>query len=82
LDISNIRLAPQLPTDRQERCAQENEPELGENPMQQVMTAITVIAGMALSLAVGVLVEELIFAKLLPLVFIRPVAQIKPVARH
>jgi hypothetical protein len=50
--------------------------------MQLAITGLTVIAGMALSLAIGVLVEELIFAKLLPLFLVRVAAEVKAAARH
>lgn len=50
--------------------------------MQLAMTGLAVIAGMAFSLAIGVLVEELIFAKLFPLLFIRQVVPAKGVAKR
>jgi len=40
--------------------------------MQLVMTAIAVIAGMAFSLAIALLVEELIFGKVFRLFFAQP----------
>jgi hypothetical protein len=45
--------------------------------MQTVMTLITVIAGMAFSLAVAILVEELIFGKVFGLFFIRQAMEVK-----
>jgi hypothetical protein len=45
--------------------------------MQTVMTLMTVIAGMAFSLAVAILVEELIFGKVFGLFFIRTVVEVK-----
>ena len=43
--------------------------------MQFVMTAITVIAGMAFSLAIGILTEELIFGKVFCPIFARQAAR-------
>lgn len=40
--------------------------------MQLVMTAFAVIAGMTFSLAIALLVEELIFGKVLRLFFAQP----------
>ena len=45
--------------------------------MQLVMTAVAVVAGMAFSLAIAVLVEELIFGKVLCLFFHRQPVQVK-----
>jgi len=45
--------------------------------MQSLMTLLTVIVGMAFSLAFAILVEELIFGKVLGLFFARPVAHAK-----
>ncbi len=45
--------------------------------MQTLMTAITVTAGMAFSLAIAILVEELIFGKVFGLFFARQAAQVK-----
>jgi hypothetical protein len=45
--------------------------------MQTFMTAITVTAGMAFSLAIAVLVEEWIFGKVFGLFFPRPAMQIE-----
>lgn len=39
--------------------------------MQLVMTAIAVIAGLVFSFAISLLIEELIFGKVFPLVFAR-----------
>jgi hypothetical protein len=50
---------------------------LEEGTMQFVITAIAVIAGMVFSLAIAVLVEELIFGKVLCLFFIRQAAPVK-----
>ena len=46
--------------------------------MQLVMTALAVTAGMVFSLAIALLVEELIFGKVLRVFFIRQTAQVKP----
>jgi hypothetical protein len=46
--------------------------------MQLVMTALSVTAGMAFSLAIALLVEELIFGKVLRRFFVRQTAQVKP----
>ena len=43
--------------------------------MQILMTAITVTAGMVFSLAVAILVEELIFGKVLGPIFARRLVQ-------
>ena len=40
--------------------------------MQLVITAMAVIAGVTFSFAIAVLVEELIFGKVLPLFFTQP----------
>ncbi len=45
--------------------------------MQLAMTAIAVIAGMTFSLAVALLVEELIFGKVFRLVFARQAGRVK-----
>jgi len=45
--------------------------------METLMTAMTVIFGMTLSLGVGLFMEELIFGKVLRLVFARQAAQVK-----
>jgi len=45
--------------------------------MQLVMTAITVTAGMVFSLAVALLVEELIFGKVFCLFFARQAMRLK-----
>jgi hypothetical protein len=42
--------------------------------MQLIMTAVSVIAGLAFSLGISLLVEELIFGKVFPLFFARPTA--------
>ena len=47
--------------------------------MQLVMTAITVTAGMAFSLAVAILVEEWIFGKVFGLFFARQAVPAKSV---
>jgi hypothetical protein len=45
--------------------------------MQIVMTAMTVVGGMILSLAVAVLAEELIFGQVIRLFFARQAVQVK-----
>jgi hypothetical protein len=45
--------------------------------MQLAITAMAVTAGMVFSLAIALLVEELIFGKVFRLIFIRQVVQIK-----
>jgi hypothetical protein len=45
--------------------------------MQLVMTAIAVTAGMVLSLAIAIAMEELIFGKLFRLFFARQVVPVK-----
>jgi hypothetical protein len=45
--------------------------------METLMTAITVTAGMAFSLAVAILVEEWIFGKVFGLFFSQPALQAK-----
>jgi hypothetical protein len=45
--------------------------------MQTVMTAITVTAGMAFSLAIAILVEEWIFGKVFGLFFARQAMRIE-----
>jgi hypothetical protein len=42
-----------------------------------LMTALAVIAGMTLSLAIALLAEEVIFGKVLRLLFARPTVQAK-----
>jgi hypothetical protein len=42
--------------------------------MQLIMTAMAVIAGLVFSLGISLLVEELIFGKVFPLVFARTAA--------
>jgi len=49
----------------------------GEHAMQTLMTAITVIAGMAFSLAIAILVEEWIFGKVFGLFFAPQAVQVK-----
>jgi hypothetical protein len=49
----------------------------GRTQMQTLMTAVTVMAGMALSLTIAILVEELIFGKVFGLFFARPRVQVK-----
>jgi hypothetical protein len=46
--------------------------------MQLLMTAVTVLAGMALSLALALAAEELIFGKVLRPLFVRQAPQVKP----
>lgn len=46
--------------------------------MQFVMTAISVLAGLAFSFAIAILVEELIFGKVLRVFFAQPVAVCTP----
>ena len=50
--------------------------------MQFIMTAITVTAGMVFSLAVALLVEELIFGKVFPLIFARQAVRVKSGLEH
>jgi hypothetical protein len=45
--------------------------------MQLVITVVAVTAGMVFSLAIALLVEELIFGKVFRLVVIRQAAQVK-----
>ena len=45
--------------------------------MELVITAIAIIAGMAFSLAVALLVEELIFGKVFCLIFARQAVAVK-----
>ena len=45
--------------------------------MELAVTAIAIIAGMAFSLAVALLVEELIFGKVFRLIFARQVVAVK-----
>jgi hypothetical protein len=46
--------------------------------MEFLMNALTVATGMALSLSVAVLVEELIFGKVFPMVFAQKTARVNP----
>jgi len=46
--------------------------------MQLIMTAVAAIAGMVFSLAIAILMEELIFGKVLPLVLVREPIAVKP----
>jgi hypothetical protein len=48
-----------------------------EDAMQVLMTALTVTAGMVFSLAVAILVEELIFGKVLIPLFARRLVQVE-----
>jgi hypothetical protein len=48
-----------------------------ENAMELAITAMTVVAGMAFSLAIALLVEELIFGKVFRLIAVRQMAQVK-----
>jgi hypothetical protein len=48
-----------------------------EDAMQILMTALTVTAGMVFSLAVAILVEELIFGKVLIPLFARRLVQVE-----
>jgi hypothetical protein len=45
--------------------------------MQFLMTAISVTAGMAFSLAFAILVEEFIFGKVLVVLFARPAVRVE-----
>jgi hypothetical protein len=45
--------------------------------MQNLMTAITVTAGMAFSLAIAILVEEWIFGRVFGLFFARPAVHLE-----
>ena len=45
--------------------------------MQLLITAMAVVAGMTFSLAIALVVEELIFGKVFCLFFARQVAQVK-----
>jgi hypothetical protein len=45
--------------------------------MELAITAVTVVAGMAFSLAIALLVEELIFGKVFRLIAVRQTAQVK-----
>jgi len=45
--------------------------------MQLLITAITVLAGMALSLGIALAAEELIFGKVLRLLLVRQTVEIK-----
>jgi hypothetical protein len=46
--------------------------------MEFLLNAFTVATGMALSLSVAVLVEELIFGKVFPMVFAQKTVRINP----
>jgi hypothetical protein len=48
--------------------------------MQILITAITVLAGMALSLGIAVAAEELIFGKVFRLLLVRQAVQIEPLS--
>lgn len=48
-----------------------------EQPMELVFTTIAVVGGMSFSLAVALLVEELIFGKVLGLFFVPRTSQVK-----
>jgi hypothetical protein len=50
--------------------------------MQLVMTAMAVTAGMIFSLAIALLVEELIFGKVFRIFFARPAVAVKEQAKH
>jgi len=50
--------------------------------MQLVMTALAVTAGMVFSLAIALLVEELIFGKVLPHIFNCRTVQVKTTLKH
>jgi len=50
--------------------------------MQLVITAIAVMAGMVFSLAIALLVEELIFGKVFALFFRRQVVPVKSELKH
>ncbi len=50
---------------------------IGEDAMQLAITAMAVVAGMAFSLAIALLVEELIFGKVFRLVFARQAVRVK-----
>jgi hypothetical protein len=45
--------------------------------MQLIITAMAVTAGMIFSLAIALLVEELIFGKVFQLIFARPAVAVK-----
>lgn len=45
--------------------------------MESLMNFVTVVAGMTFSLAIGLLMEELIFGKVLCLLFARPADRVK-----
>jgi len=53
-----------------------------EGAMQLVITAIAVMAGMVFSLAIALLVEELIFGKVFALFFRRQVVPVKSELKH
>jgi hypothetical protein len=48
-----------------------------EDAMETLMTVITVTAGMAFSLAIAILVEELIFGKVFGLFFVGQAVRVK-----
>ena len=48
-----------------------------EKPMELIFTTIAVVGGMSFSLAVALLVEELIFGKVLGLFFVPRVSEAK-----
>jgi len=52
--------------------------------MQMVMTVMSVMAGMVFSLAIAILMEELIFGKVFRLFFVRQAVPVKsgPTNRH
>ena len=50
--------------------------------MDSAITAMTVVAGMAFSLAVALLIEELIFGKVFPRVFARQTVSVKSTAQN
>jgi hypothetical protein len=50
--------------------------------MELIFTTVAVIGGLAFSLAVAILVEELIFGKVLGVLFTRPAPQAKAAVQH
>ena len=52
-----------------------------ETHMEFLLNLLTIATGMALSLSVAVLVEELIFGKVFPMVFARQAVRIKSAQR-
>jgi len=50
--------------------------------MQFLMTAISVIGGMAFSLAFAIMLEEFIFGKVLVVLFARQAVQVEPQQRR